>query len=156
MIGHCNHIANLCFTIVYLCRVLNIRLVNDKTMIPKNIFWRHFLYESLSSSRIPQLSCNFPPQYSVLQKFLFLFFYLYFYFLVGLDSFILTFLIVVQVFVSICPPPLPPPEPSPPPTLDPTHFGIVHVSFIHVPENPSHFPPIYPFPPPLWLMSGCT
>ena len=28
------------------------------------------------------------------------------------------------------------PQPSPPPTLDPTRFGFVHGTFIHVPDIP--------------------
>ena len=35
--------------------------------------------------------------------------------------------------VSSFTPPQPPHPPSPPPTLEPTHFGFVHVSFVHAP-----------------------
>ena len=43
----------------------------------------------------------------------------------------------------------PPTQPSPLPTLDPTPFDFVHVSFIHVPENPSPFSLFPPLSPPL-------
>ena len=47
-------------------------------------------------------------------------------------------------------------NPSLPPTLEPTPFGIVRVSFIHVPIWPfPYFPPLSLFPLPLWLLSVC-
>ena len=51
--------------------------------------------------------------------------------------------------------PFHPNHPHFPPSILPS-FGIVHVSFIHVPENPSPFSPHYPLPPPLWLLSDCS
>ena len=54
------------------------------------------------------------------------------------------FLIVVQIqLFPFSSPPWPLPHPSPPPTLDPTPFGFVYVSFIHVPWWP------FPYVPPL-------
>ena len=49
-----------------------------------------------------------------------------------------------------------PSQPSPLSPFDPTAFGFVHVSFIHVPENPSPFSLHYPLPPPLWSLSVCS
>ena len=41
-----------------------------------------------------------------------------------------------------------------PPTLNLIPFGFVRVSFIQVPWWPfPYFPPCYPLPPPLWLLS---
>ena len=76
----------------------------------------------------------------------------------SLSSFFQTFCCCCSsTVVSIFPPPLPsyPSHPhSPPLTL--TLFGFVHVSFIHVPENPTSFSSHYPLPPPLWLQSVCS
>ena len=46
-----------------------------------------------------------------------------------------------------------PPYPNHPhiPPLIPRTLGFVHVSFIVIPENPSHFCAHYPLPSPLWL-----
>ena len=49
--------------------------------------------------------------------------------------------------------PFTPPQPSPPPSPESTPpFGFVHVSFIHVLENPS--PPFPPLSPPIWCVCG--
>ena len=74
-----------------------------------------------------------------------------------ISFYFLKFVIVVQVQLSpLSPCHYPPPELSPLPTLDPNPLGFVHVSFIAVPENLSPFPPHYPLPPPLWLLSVCS
>ena len=52
--------------------------------------------------------------------------------------------------------PLHPSHPHFPPSILPPPFGFVHVSFIHVPENPSLFSPCYPHPTHLWLLSVCS
>ena len=68
------------------------------------------------------------------------------------------FLIVVQVqWSSFSPHHGPLPQPSPPPILEPTPFGFVHVSFVHVPWwHFPYFPPLSPLPPPLWSLSVCS
>ena len=48
-----------------------------------------------------------------------------------------------------------PSHPHLPPLILPL-FGFVHVSFIHVPENPSPLSPHYPFPPHLRSLSVCS
>ena len=55
-------------------------------------------------------------------------------------------------------PPTTPPNPSHPyfPPLILPPFDFVHVSFIHVPENPFPFPPITPFHHPNWSLSVCS
>ena len=54
------------------------------------------------------------------------------------------FIIYLLLLSPFSPHPSPPPQPSPPPTLDPTSLCFVHVSFIHVPDNPSPSVPIIP------------
>ena len=74
------------------------------------------------------------------------------------NSFVFSlFFIVVQEQLSpfslnhALPPPHPLHHPSPPPTLQPTPFGFVHVSFIHIPWWPfSLYPPLSLSP----LLSG--
>ena len=52
-------------------------------------------------------------------------------------------------------PTMPCSHPSLPPTLEPTTFGFVCVSFIHVPWWPFPDFPTLSSPPPLWLLSVC-
>ena len=71
-------------------------------------------------------------------------------------SFLFFFLLSYCVQVQLSPYPLTTPphlsHPHLPPSILPP-FGVVHVSFIHVPENPPPFSPHYPFLSPLWLLS---